>query len=245
MKKIFLLLFVLLFTSRITPVFAIHTAVVTSSGFAVDERPVKSFEGVVAGGPLEVIVQFGDTESLRFEGDADAISTLVSEVKGKVLIIRPQTSWVSWARKYQNKKITAYVTAKQLTSLSMSGNGTISVVGTIIAAEFATTLSGSGSIKAKVEVDKITGVLSGSGNANISGQAVVASVTLSGPGTFGSKQLAVKEELSARISGAGSIKLSTDGKINAIISGSGHVYFAGAPEIQQRIIGAGGVAELK
>lgn len=210
-----------------------------------DERAVKNFNGIVAGGPIKVMVEFGDKESLRFEGDADAISTLVSEVKGELLIIRPKTSWVSWARKYAGKQIIARVTARQITSLSMSGDGSISVTGTVVAAEFASTLSGSGSIRARVEADKITGVLSGSGISDISGEAGLASVTLSGPGSFGSKKLMVKNELSARISGAGSIKVSTDGKIKAMISGSGHVYYAGAPEIEQRVIGAGGVAELK
>jgi hypothetical protein len=245
MKRILPLLILLLFGVGIAPVSATHPIDIRHLNPAGDERAVKDFNGIVAGGPVRVVVKFGDKESLRFEGDADAISTLVSEVKGELLIIRPKTSWVSWARKYAGKQITAYVTAKQITSLSMSGDGSISVTGTVVATEFTATLSGSGSIKANVEADKITGVVSGSGSSDISGKADVASVTLSGPGNFGSKQLAVNKELSARISGAGSIKASTDGKINAVISGSGHVYFAGAPEIEQRVIGAGGVAELK
>ena len=207
------------------------------------ERNVKNFNGVVAGGPIDVIIKFGDKESLRFEGDAAAVASLVSEVKGDVLIIRPQTSWVSWARKYENKKITAYVTAKQLSSLTMSGNGSIAVSGTITAAEFAVTLSGSGSIKANVDADKITGVLSGSGTSNISGKAGEASVTLSGPGTFGSKTLTVNG-LSARISGKGNIYINTKGKIKAFISGSGHVFYTGNADIEKTVIGSGGVSEI-
>jgi len=208
-----------------------------------DERTVKNFNGVVAGGPIQVIVTLGDKETLRFEGDAEAISTLVSEVKGELLIIRPKTSWVSWSRKYAGKKITAYVTAKQLSSLSMSGDGSIRVTGTITAAEFAATLSGSGAIKANVEADKITGVLSGSGIADISGKAGLATVTVSGTGTFGSKALSA-DEVSARISGRGNIKISTNGKIKAVISGSGQVYYSGDADIEQTVIGTGGVTKL-
>ncbi|RZA09561.1 MAG: DUF2807 domain-containing protein, partial [Moraxellaceae bacterium] len=136
-----------------------------------DERDVKNFNGVAAGGPINVIVTLGNTEGLRFEGDADAISTLVTEVKGNILIIRPQNSWTSWERKYQNKKITAYVSAKTIKSLTMSGSGSISVTGKIKTAELATTLSGSGSISANAEVSSYSGVISGSGNLNISGNA--------------------------------------------------------------------------
>jgi hypothetical protein len=208
-----------------------------------DERNVKNFNGVVAGGPIDVVIKFGDKESLMFEGDKEAIATLVSEVKGDKLVIRPQTSWVSWARKYENKKITAYVTAKQLSSLAMSGNGSITVSGTITAAEFAVTLSGSGSIKANVEADKITGILSGSGTSNISGKAGEASIILSGPGTFGSKLLTVND-LSAKISGKGNVYISTEGKINAFITGSGHVFYTGNADVEKTVIGSGGVSKL-
>jgi hypothetical protein len=217
--------------------FAINKTTQTS-----DEREVKNFNGIVAGGPIEVIVKFGDKESLRFEGDKEAIATLVGEVKSNILIIRPQTSWTSWAKKYENKKIIAYVTAKQISSLTMSGNGNLTVNGTITATDFAATLSGSGTIKANVQADKITGVVSGSGTANISGNAATASVTLSGPGSFGNKALSVNE-LSARMSGKGTINITADTKINAFISGSGHIYYSGDAEVKETILGSGGVSK--
>lgn len=242
MKSLFSILLVASSFSQINTVSAISPISINMLKSNFDEREVKDFNGIIAGGPIQVIVKFGTKESLRFEGDKEAISTLVTEVKGDKLIIRPKTSWVSWARKYENKKIIAYVTAKQLSSLSMSGDGSITVSGTITAEEFATTLSGSGFIKANVEAEKITAVVSGSGTANISGQADVASVTLSGPGSFGSKTLVI-DQLSARISGKGSINIKTDGKIKAFISGSGHVYYSGNPEIEKTVLGTGGVVE--
>jgi hypothetical protein len=242
MKSLFSLLLVASTFTQINSSSAISPININTSKSNFDEREVKDFNGIIAGGPIQVIVKFGAKESLRFEGDKEAISTLVTEVKGDKLVIRPKTSWVSWARKYENKKIVAYVTAKQLSSLTMSGDGSITVSGTITAAEFATTLSGSGTIKANVEADKITAVVSGSGTANITGKAETASVTLSGPGSFGSKALAV-DLLSARISGKGSINVKTDGKIKAVISGSGHVYYTGNPEIEKTVLGSGGVTE--
>jgi len=242
MKSFFTLLFTTLLLLQLDSASAHASKPKNTLLYTLEERNVKNFNGIAAGGPIVVIVKFGNQESLRFEGDAEAISTLVSEVKGNILMIRPQTSWTSWAKKYENKKIIAYVTAKQISSLTMSGNGSISVSGTLTASEFATTLSGSGTIKANVEADKITGVVSGSGAINISGKADKASVTISGPGGFGSKALTVNE-LSARISGKGQINVNTDGKIKALISGSGHVYYSGNPEIEKTILGAGDVVE--
>lgn len=79
-----------------------------------DNRDVKNFNGVAAGGPIQVIVTIGASEGLKFEGDAEAIATLVAEIKGNILIIRPKTSWTSWSHKYENKKIIARVSAKTL-----------------------------------------------------------------------------------------------------------------------------------
>ena len=58
---------------------------------------VKNFTGIAAGGPLKVIVTLGNTEGIEFEGDEGAISTLIAEVKGNALIIRPEMSWTSWS----------------------------------------------------------------------------------------------------------------------------------------------------
>lgn len=242
MKALFAILVPSLLFSQLNNIQASPLVTINSVKHTLDEREVKNFNGIVAGGPIEVVVTFGNKESLRFEGDKEAISTLVSEVKGDKLIIRPKTSWVSWSRKYENKKIIAYVTARQISSLTMSGDGSITVSGKVTASEFAVTLSGSGFIKANVEADKITGVVSGSGTANITGTAETASVTLSGPGSFGSKMLSV-DELSARISGKGNINITTNGKIKAFISGSGHVYYSGNPDIEKTVVGSGNVVE--
>lgn len=208
-----------------------------------DERNVKNFTGVAAGGPINVVIKMGSTESLKFEGDAEAISTLISEVKGNILVIRPKNSWTSWAKKYEGKTITAYITAKDITSLTMSGNGSITVSGALTSGEFTTTLSGSGSIKANIDVDKLTGVISGSGNLNISGKTDAAQITISGSGNLNGKTL-VTNRLSTRISGSGTVSIKTDGTIKAFISGSGNVYYSGNPTIEKTVIGSGGVSEL-
>lgn len=208
-----------------------------------DERTVKDFNGVAAGGPIHVIITLGNTESLKFEGDADAIATLISEVKGNVLIIRPQTSWTSWARKYQNKKIVAYVSAKTIKSLTMSGDGSITVKGNINGASLATTLSGSGQITASADVEDFVGVISGSGNINITGSADQATVTISGSGNVAKKGFTV-DNLKAVISGSGSVNVNANKHINAVISGSGNINYSGNATVEKRTFGSGSVRKV-
>ncbi len=209
------------------------------------EVDVRNFNAVAAGGPIQVIITLGDTEGLRFEGDAEAISTLITEVKGTALIIRPKMSWTSWAHKYKDKKVIAYVNAKTIGSLTMSGDGNITVKGTIKQTALTTTLSGSGFITAKVGVDLLTAVISGSGKLNISGEANTSDITISGSGSI-AKNLTLKVEnnVSVRISGSGSVYVHTDGDINAMISGSGNVYYRGDAEVSQKKFGSGSVRKF-
>ena len=209
------------------------------------ELDVRNFNAVAAGGPIQVIITLGNKEGLRFEGDAEAISTLVTEVKGTALIIRPKMSWTSWAHKYKDKKVIAYVNAKSIGSLTMSGDGGITVKGTISQTALTTTLSGSGSITANIDVDLLTAVISGSGKLNISGDAKRSDISISGSGSVSkNKKLAVEDDVSARISGSGSVYVHTDGDINAVISGSGNVYYRGDAEVSQKKFGSGGVKKF-
>jgi hypothetical protein len=245
MRKIFQYLsaILLLLALSAQTLMANYPIVIKVSKFKKQEREVKNFNGIAAGGPITVIVTLGNTEGLKFEGDEEAISTLITEVKGNVLIIRPQNSWTSWARKYQNKKIVAYVSAKNIKSLTMSGDGSITVKGAITSSSMTTTLSGSGYITATIDVSSYSGVISGSGNLNITGTADNASVTISGSGNLTKKGFAVGS-LQTVISGSGSVNLKADNHIDAVISGSGSVNYSGNASVQKRVLGSGRVNKV-
>jgi hypothetical protein len=245
MRKISLTfsLILVLACATLEPVLANYPIVIGKSKFTKEDREVKNFNGVAAGGPINVVITLGNTESLRFEGDEEAISTLITEVKGNILMIRPKTSWTSWSHKYENKQITAYVTAKTLQSLTMSGNGAMSVKGTVHGKALASTLSGSGSITAAIDVDDYTGVISGSGNLNISGKADEATVTISGSGSLTKKGFSVGS-ITSVISGSGSIYVNADDNINAVISGSGSINYSGNATVEKRVSGSGRVRKI-
>ncbi|KQM74848.1 hypothetical protein ASE74_02385 [Pedobacter sp. Leaf216] len=208
-----------------------------------DDRQVKNFNGVASAGPINVIVTLGNTESCRLEGDSEAIASIITEVKGNVLVIRPQTSITSWSRKYEGKKITAYVTAKELASLTVSGDGNLTVSGKISTGSLTTTVSGSGSIKATADVDDYSGVISGSGAINITGGADHAKVVISSSGTFSGKSFSTKT-LNSTISGSGTVNIAVSESIKAVISGSGNVNYSGNPSVDKTVIGSGGVRKV-
>lgn len=214
-------------------------AVSANTSFA-QSRAVSNFDGIAINGSIKAIVQVGNTESLRFEGDQDAINELITEVKGGVLTIRTKNKWGEWNKKFRNSRITAYITAKRLNSLTMSGSGSIDVQGMINANELAATVSGSGLIRASANVKSLSAVVSGSGNVNIQGKANDANITVGGSGNFRGTELKT-ETASTTVSGSGSIYISAYKKLNAVVSGSGSVHYTGDPQVEKTVVGSGGV----
>lgn len=204
---------------------------------------VKNFHGLAIQGPIQVFVKMGNTESLRMEADEEVLASLITEVRGNILVIRPKPSITSWSKKYENKKIVAYVSAKTLTSLTMSGNSSIEVSGTIDAEELATTLSGSGRITANVAVDKLTSVISGSAHLDVRGTADRVDLTMSGGSRFAGKNLKV-DVLNTRMSGSGQVDIHAEKSIDALISGSAQVNYSGNASVKKRVIGSGGVNKI-
>jgi len=239
----FLCITATILSQTISPVPASQPIVIGLYKNNVQEREVKNFTGVATGGPLQVIINLGSKEGLRFEGDAEAIATLVTEVKGNVLIIRPQASWTSWNRKYQHKKITVYISAKNIKSLTMSGNGSITVNGKIKEQSLAATLSGSGNVYADADVNSFTGVISGSGNLNISGSANDANIVVSGSGAFTRKSFTVNR-LTSVISGSGAVNITAKDHIETVISGSGALNYSGNASVEKRVSGSGQVRKI-
>ncbi len=242
MKKVFPLLFATLIIN--SGLQAYDTLPINNYTNVFAASPdVRNFQGLAVQGPIQVFVKMGGTESLRMEGDAEAIASLIMEVKGNILVIRPKASITSWAKKYEHKKIVAYINAKTLTSLTLSGDGNIDVSGTLDATALATTLSGSGKLTAEVNVSTLTSVISGSGHLDIKGRADKADVTMSGASRFAGKGLKV-DVLSTRMSGAGQIDIHADESIDALISGSAQVNYSGNASVTKRVLGSGGVNKI-
>ncbi len=243
-KKISLGFMLAAATLMTIPAYAITKRNLKTERVVGDE--IKNFNAVAAGGPIEVIITLGNEEGFKFEGDAEAIESLVAEVKGSALIIRPKVSWTSWSHKYKDKKIVAHVKAINLGSLTMSGDGAITVKGTIRQQALIVTLSGSGRVNAAIDVDDFNAVISGSGFANVAGDAENVNAVISGSGSVAIKEKPLKAgNVSAKISGSGKVYVHTDGEIKALISGSGSVFYSGNPDVsEKKLLGSGGVKPL-
>ena len=215
---------------------------ISASHLLDEERKVSNFTGIAIGGSIKTYVKIGNTESLRLEGNQEAIDQLITEVKDGTLSIRPKKSeWKRWFNNSGNStRVTAYITVKKLTALALSGSGSIEVEQPITANSFDVALSGSGSIKATVNAQNFDAAVSGSGGVNISGKAKKAEIAVSGSGGFSGRSFSV-EEADAHVSGSGSVYIDVQNSLDAATSGSGSVNYTGNPTVSKASSGSGRV----
>lgn len=86
-------------------------------------RPVSGFNGVSLAAPMKMELVQGDTESLVLEGDTEALASIETVVENGTLMIRSRSRW-SFGK---TPKIRAFVTAKNIESLRISGSGDVTL----------------------------------------------------------------------------------------------------------------------
>ncbi len=204
-----------------------------------ESRSVGNFTGVASSGSWDVMVAYGESNSIQVEGDENLLEYIETKVEDGSLHIRAKKS----ANLKSKHKITVYVSLTKLTNVSLSGSGDI--IGEGKFENEGTThfrLSGSGNIKMSFnKVKDVETSISGSGNIHLSGSTHSVSAHISGSGNADCSDL-VCDDASASISGSGNVKVFANKSIDAKIAGSGNLYYKGAAnDIQRHVAGSGRV----
>ena len=190
-------------------------SVVSGSGQVKSEtRQVSGFTGIELSGNGEVTIEQGETESLTIEADDNVLPALTSEVRDSVLELgtKPRTTVRT------RNPIRYRVTLKDLTSIELSGSGSV---------------SGADLQASALQVD-----ISGSGTINLAGAADQQDVEVSGSGRYEAAQLPSRSA-TIEISGSGKATVAASDQLRVDISGSGTVTYSGDPAIDQDISGSG------
>lgn len=193
---------------------------------STQNRQVSEFSSVASGGPFNVHIKMGGSESVKVEADTKYINEIETVVEGNILKIRFKDH--QWSNRYNNiHKAEIYVSAKSLRSLTNSGSGHMEVEGTISTSdEFKTVLSGSGDITATIKSDGLRAKISGSGSIKLSGSCGDADISISGSGQIDARGLKAQAVI-AGITGSGGVYITAEKTVSAHITGSGNVVYSG------------------
>ncbi|MES2330992.1 MAG: head GIN domain-containing protein [Bacteroidota bacterium] len=207
-----------------------------------ETRPASGYTSISSSGAWDVMVAYGESNSIQVEGDENLLEYISTKVEGGKLSIKTTKNVNLRSR----NKITIYVSLTRLTGVSLSGSGDIIGDGKF-SNDGKTDFSVSGSGNIKMTVNKLNNVdvgVSGSGRVRLSGSANSLEVRISGSGNADCGEL-ICDDAYAHVSGSGNIKINANRTVDANISGSGNVSYRGAAsDVKKHVSGSGRLSRV-
>ena len=195
-----------------------------------EDRHLSGFNAVDVGGPFDVKITQGTTESVKVEAPADVMQHITTEVvNGTLKIYNKHHVDLNFGDLFHHKKILVYVTIKDVNSISVSGSGDVTFRDGIHTEKMNLRVSGSGDVDGVLEVKSLETRISGSGDVKLSGNAETTAVRVSGSGDYSAHGL-ITSNTDVHVSGSGDASVYASNKVDASVSGSGDVHYSGSPK---------------
>ena len=210
-----------------------------------ETRKVSSFSEISLRISGNLILEQGDKQSVRIVARPATLEKIITEVKGRSLIIRFQNNSF-FNKTYNSGSVDIYVTVPEINALTVSGSGSITANDRIKSRNLDLTVSGSGDIVlAELNAERVKTTVSGSGDILLKsgGTADECSVTISGSGNVKAVGFEVRD-VDARITGSGNCSVFATSSLKARVTGSGNVSYKGSPRIDSSVVGSGRVKKL-
>jgi len=220
MKNIVLVVLIVLsglISACSSPAFQVD-AVQGSGNVTSETRRLGEFSSIENTIAADVLVSFGDTQSVVVEAEDNLLPYIDTVVKGRTLTIhtKPNTSIAS------TRPVRIFLTMQSLDAADLSSSGSIEID--------------------NVEAEKLKLDLSSSGSIRATGTVEVLTVTLNSSGTIDCEDLRAGSA-SVTNNSSGKVTVFVQDSLDVTISGSGRVVYHGDPaEVKQSVTGSGSVA---
>jgi len=215
------------------------TASFKASAQTEQTKQVSDFNTISAAGPFNIHVKMDGTESLKLSAPAEIINDIEVVVEKNKLNIGFKENSV-WN---YNGKVDVYITAKALSSLSVTGSGEMTVEGTLSSADLNFVISGSGHITTTVKSNNLTATITGSGTMNVDGSTESAHLVVTGSGRYNAKELKTNTA-NVTLTGSGNAHITADKALSATITGAGQLVYSGNASVTDiRTAGTGRVSK--
>jgi hypothetical protein len=202
-----------------------------------ETRQVNEFTSLSARGPMDIQIDYGNSNSIKIEADENLLPYIETTVENGKLTIEPKKNI-----NLKSRSIVVHISMTKIKDMQLSGSGNINGSGAFTSdGETEVGVSGSGNIKLNsVSFDDVALNISGSGNIQIkNGKAEDLKASVSGSGNIDCSGVA-SENADVKISGSGNASVNVSKSLSADISGSGNVFYKGtATNISTKVVGSG------
>jgi len=215
-------------------------------------RNVSGFTGISVSGGISLYLSQGSSDAVAVSTDnANDTEKVKTEVKDGILKIYVENgAWNGWT--WKSKRVKAYVTAKTIEKIDVSGSSIINVTDKISSNNLKFDLSGNSIFKgdlsassAKVDINGASSFkgsliinsslkleVSGASTMSLSGSVTTADIDVSGASSFKAYEFSI-DNCKAEASGASSLAISVKKELNAEASGASSIKYIGSPEIKK------------
>ncbi|WP_423129914.1 head GIN domain-containing protein [Gaoshiqia sp. Z1-71] len=207
-----------------------------------ETREVPAFSEISFRIPGKLHLEQGSTQSIEIVAKESTLEQIITEVKGRELIIRFPNKNLFW-KDFDPGKIEIFITVPEIGALTVSGSGQIYNDGEINTRILNMSVSGSGDILLdNLKAERVKATISGSGRVELAGngKAEDLSIAVSGSGSYKGFGFA-SDDVSVKISGSGGADVNAERALKITIAGSGNVTYTGRPLIDQTVLGSGRV----
>lgn len=198
------------------------------------DTTLTNFTELVVAGPDAVVVQKGDTASIRAEGDAKTVAGLRYIFDGDDLVVGRKKGT-------PGRPIKIIITVPSLSDVTLAGSGAVQVA-ELSGDSVEWTIAGKGDLNiAAVNAKSMEGTIAGSGDAILTAGTVdEADITIAGAGNINAKGVTVRKA-DVSIVGSGNIAMNVTESVDANIVGSGNVTVTGGAQCTVSKTGSGTV----
>jgi hypothetical protein len=212
-----------------------------SGNIQTETRATAAFEAISIEYPgAEIILQPGEEETVEIEADDNLLPQLSTEVlAGRLTIKNIETDWKSSVNPSQPVKIT--ITASDINEIALPAPVGNLAVNDLQTDTLKLVLSGGAQVRLnQIQVDLLDSDLSGAGDIQASGTAEEVRLILSGLGNFNAAELK-SNQATVELSGMGDATVQVQEELTATLTGAGSIKYFGHPHVERNVTGAGSV----
>ena len=206
------------------------------------KRNVSGFHAIEVSGGIDLYLSQGEEAVAVSAAKDEYRDKIVTEVKDGVLKI-----WFEWKNNlkfdWNNRKLKAYVSFKNLDALHASGGSDVDVDGAIKTAKLDMKISGGSDFDGAIESDELKINASGGSDVKISGRSARLTIDASGGSDFGGYDFAA-DICNVEASGGSDVHITVNKELSANASGGSDIYYKGNGLIRDLKTGGGSIKKV-